>query len=490
MSDALYLIGSFHSAHLSEDARVKLDQARISFVRGNLRGALEFLDEALGGMDPDLSVQRDIVAFRVLTGSMVGENIEEWTPPGTEDRRYPDPLEVVSLCVRSQQKWHQGDLTEGLWLNQSAMHKSHGVIAMWKLYTELLLAKKLIDLHVSQQAVRIIQDMRGTIDGGGLLAFNSLPDALLATLDLQEGRFGDAIDRAAVAVALSDQQRSAVSVKLALSVAGMAHLLRGEPELAARELSEFHRRTDYYAYPDSVARAAFIEIALAAAEDGPGRAVELMHTHWPLLATASGCLVEDPARAAWMVATARAAGDEVLADRALRAVEYLARNNPGVPILESAAEYARSAAPGRRPDVVTALDFGGTGAPARPGGAGERGPFAPPEPAGHRPGGPLATPTGETGPRRAPSPSRSADDTTEDPHERLASLTQRELEIARHVARGLTNQQIARELRLSPHTVNYHLRNIFRKLAITSRVKLSTILSGLEPHDDSRAPDA
>ncbi|MCE0444982.1 helix-turn-helix transcriptional regulator [Streptomyces tricolor] len=56
------------------------------------------------------------------------------------------------------------------------------------------------------------------------------------------------------------------------------------------------------------------------------------------------------------------------------------------------------------------------------------------------------------------------------------------------MARGLTNQQVARELELSPHTVNYHLRNVFRKLAITTRVRLTTILSHLDSHDDPREP--
>ncbi|WP_367140564.1 MULTISPECIES: response regulator transcription factor, partial [Streptomyces] len=123
------------------------------------------------------------------------------------------------------------------------------------------------------------------------------------------------------------------------------------------------------------------------------------------------------------------------------------------------------------------------------GGPGRR-PPAPPAPAGHGPGGPLVSPAGETSRRTAQPPSRDVDDAAEGRTGRLALLTQRELEIARHVARGLTNQQIARELELSPHTVNYHLRNIFRKLAITTRVKLSTILSGLTPHDDFRATEA
>ncbi|URN13519.1 helix-turn-helix transcriptional regulator [Streptomyces radiopugnans] len=48
---------------------------------------------------------------------------------------------------------------------------------------------------------------------------------------------------------------------------------------------------------------------------------------------------------------------------------------------------------------------------------------------------------------------------------------------------GLTNRQIARELELSPHTVNYHLRNVFRKLSITTRVKLGVIFLGIEPRE-------
>lgn len=54
-----------------------------------------------------------------------------------------------------------------------------------------------------------------------------------------------------------------------------------------------------------------------------------------------------------------------------------------------------------------------------------------------------------------------------------ASLTEQERRIAGLVGSGLTNQQVARRLYLSPHTVNYHLRTIFRKLGIVSRVELA-----------------
>lgn len=60
----------------------------------------------------------------------------------------------------------------------------------------------------------------------------------------------------------------------------------------------------------------------------------------------------------------------------------------------------------------------------------------------------------------------------------LSSLTPAECVIARLVARGLTNQQIASQLSRSPHTVDSHLRNIFQKLGVNSRVALTRIVLG------------
>ncbi len=55
----------------------------------------------------------------------------------------------------------------------------------------------------------------------------------------------------------------------------------------------------------------------------------------------------------------------------------------------------------------------------------------------------------------------------------LAALTEREQEIARLVVDRRTNPEIAAELFLSPKTVETHLRNIFRKVSVTSRVELA-----------------
>ncbi|WLW52465.1 helix-turn-helix transcriptional regulator [Streptomyces sp. YU58] len=57
-----------------------------------------------------------------------------------------------------------------------------------------------------------------------------------------------------------------------------------------------------------------------------------------------------------------------------------------------------------------------------------------------------------------------------------AALTSAELRVARLVAEGLTNRAAAERLFLSPHTVDTHLRHVFAKLAVSSRVELTRLV--------------
>ncbi len=52
-------------------------------------------------------------------------------------------------------------------------------------------------------------------------------------------------------------------------------------------------------------------------------------------------------------------------------------------------------------------------------------------------------------------------------------LTAQELQIARFVSEGLSNREVAAQLFLSPRTIDFHLRNVFRKLGIRSRTQLA-----------------
>jgi DNA-binding CsgD family transcriptional regulator len=77
--------------------------------------------------------------------------------------------------------------------------------------------------------------------------------------------------------------------------------------------------------------------------------------------------------------------------------------------------------------------------------------------------------SGETARRRNPST--------------IAELTPQELQIARLVAEGLSNKEVAAQLFLSPRTIDAHLRSVFSKLDISSRTQLAKI-----PLDDDAVP--
>jgi DNA-binding NarL/FixJ family response regulator len=51
------------------------------------------------------------------------------------------------------------------------------------------------------------------------------------------------------------------------------------------------------------------------------------------------------------------------------------------------------------------------------------------------------------------------------------ALSERETAVLEAVARGLSNKEIGRELWISEQTVKFHLRNLYRKLGVTSRTE-------------------
>jgi DNA-binding CsgD family transcriptional regulator len=69
--------------------------------------------------------------------------------------------------------------------------------------------------------------------------------------------------------------------------------------------------------------------------------------------------------------------------------------------------------------------------------------------------------TGETARKRDPSA--------------VSQLTPQERQVARFVAQGLSNKEVAAQLYLSPRTIDAHLRNAFAKLGVTSRTQLARL---------------
>lgn len=98
--------------------------------------------------------------------------------------------------------------------------------------------------------------------------------------------------------------------------------------------------------------------------------------------------------------------------------------------------------------------------------------------------GPGRLRTGRSGAGRGPAPVPSAELGVRTSHSIRVqrpvsgwdSLTDCERRVAAAVAEGLTNRQAAERLFVSRHTVDFHLRQIFLKLDIRSRVELTRLV--------------
>ena len=69
-----------------------------------------------------------------------------------------------------------------------------------------------------------------------------------------------------------------------------------------------------------------------------------------------------------------------------------------------------------------------------------------------------------------------------------ADLTERELEVLRGLTRNMTNEEIAEEMRISPHTVKRHVENLLMKTGYKNRIDLAVNAKalGVVVHEDDR----
>ena len=68
-----------------------------------------------------------------------------------------------------------------------------------------------------------------------------------------------------------------------------------------------------------------------------------------------------------------------------------------------------------------------------------------------------------------------------EPPQELAELTDRELDVLRLIARGLSNAEIAQELFITVKTVEFHRGRIHQKLGVQSMAELFRLCFAREP---------
>ena len=203
----------------------------------------------------------------------------------------------------------------------------------------------------------------------------------------------------------------------------------------------------------------------------------------------------DPAAPAFLVRTALAAGDTTAAAAIVHTAEDLAERNPDFPTLSGAAMQAagivrsdadlleQAAARHRRPWArASALEDAGAVLASRDIGAARD--------ALNQAVSLYKSAGADHDASRADSVAQALRTHRRRRAERpicgWISLTDSERNVARLVAEGLRNEDVAARLYVSRHTVDFHLRSVYRKLDVHSRVQLTRLVSlspfSLEPH--------
>ncbi|TYK44100.1 LuxR C-terminal-related transcriptional regulator [Actinomadura decatromicini] len=406
-----------------------------------------------------------------------------------------------ALTVLALNGWDEGELNGALDLARTGVRQASND-GDCRLHPGLVLAALLVDVRLLDEARRTMALGTGGADGIGRDGWAAGPAIVRSRIELAEGRPGEAIREARAALEAADAVGAHLLGASARSALSVAALRSGDLETAEHALGR-ENAGGPAPPPFDLARSELIRAQVTEARDGPRAAMAGVSRLLDGLAEHNRALICDPTAAAWLVRTAVAAGETGPAETAVAAAVRLADMNPGLPSLAAAAAHARGLLHGD-PDLLrhAAADHADRWACA-----------SAYEDLGMLLGG-LDGPRGQTiqwfdealsryvsagserdaarirGRLRRMGERRRHWTQRDRPATGWASLTGTEQRISGLVAQGLTNQRVADQLFVSAHTVAFHLRQIFRKLDVRSRVELARqVLEHSEDRPDGRSKE-
>ncbi|RFS84219.1 LuxR family transcriptional regulator [Actinomadura spongiicola] len=453
---------------------------------GRATAGIRVAERILASPSVPAAARRDAEASVILGYLVLGREEAENHAQRILRERGPgegDVAVLMALTALSSARWNTGELALGLSLGRAAVRHGTGADAVWRMHLQLALAAKLTDLREFDMAGSLIDDAEAGLREASEPVWTAAPAAVRSRLFLQAGRMRDAHRQAELAIAATGRDAVPVLRPLAYSVLGTIALYRGDLPAAAEHLKRVRDEPGSdraVLYP---ARYAWTALRLTATRDGARAAFTLLSEEYGGLATRRSLYIEDPGAAAFLVRLALDVDDADLRRDVLRTVDGLAEDNPGISVISLAALQANASANGdsaalerivtQSPDPfsvalataelakhdATESPDEKPGPPIYPGMPFARSANGDP----HHNSAPVGHENG------AASPFHGGADDCDCP------LTDMERKIMYLVSVGLTNRQIAKRVHLSAHTVNYHLRKIYRKIGINTRAELARV---------------
>jgi DNA-binding NarL/FixJ family response regulator len=405
-----------------------------------------------------------VAGTATLTELIATFRLDRATAVATARRLLKDPsdgIEVIAAsAVIAEAAWEDGRLEEGVRFARLAADRAAQVPSpFWRSYLKLQLAAKLVDIGQPTEAGVIADEVATSGDRDGHPGNEAAFDLISAKTLIQLGNPW-AVQDVAYGQTLRSARRMGerLFTPVLLAHLGIASAYAEDFDSAREYLTEctaLQQRCDAAAQQVPIS---WLRLLITAAESGPGAAVATVRE----LESANRLLpmfAQLPGSAAWCARQARLTGATELLDQVISACAEVQQVNPGLPQLQLAEQHASSL----RSDDVAGLAAAATGQEhgwAKACAAADLAAIV------QHAGPPLRTDTEGALPVNEPGHPGASD--------RLGQqLSAREQQVAQLVVQGLTNRQIASRTQCSPHTVNFHIRNIFRKLGIHSRIEIA-----------------
>ncbi|MFE0632224.1 AAA family ATPase [Streptomyces sp. NPDC058864] len=500
--EALELVDATISDGLApaQEAALRLVGGEIHQAAGDDAAAMTHLGRALEL--PDLPEDLRVRLLKAKATAHIHRReiaAAEQTDTGLVEAAYrsADPAVVVSAMVfRSQTAFYRGRLTHALELAEHADGRAATTADGLRLrpprIPALWLAIVLLSTDRLEETARVLREGQRAAESLGLGW--SLPHwhACRAVALLEGGALDDAAVEAEACLTVAAELETARAVPLARAVLALVDTARGDVTQAVA-----HLRAAAAATPGGTPYGAWTALAHARVLTAQGRgaaAAEALGTfhagdrkawllslppgHWPALAR-----------------TALRGGDRATAEAVAEVVRAVAEDNGGQDVVLAVRDHIdgllhddpaalRAAVAGRRlggrlPALAAAHeDLGAVLAATRDRTGGTDEAVAALEEAAR-----LTAASGavhdhervrrllrDLGVRASGAPRRAAATSG------WESLTESELKVVPLVAEGLTNRAIADRLYVSVHTVNTHLKHVFTKLGINTRVELTRLV--------------
>ncbi|MFB7292244.1 LuxR C-terminal-related transcriptional regulator [Actinacidiphila glaucinigra] len=402
----------------------------------------------------------------------------------------------IAAVTLSGLEWTEGRTAQAIhWGRRAVEHPQTPNAAADRTHPRLALAAKLVALGDLQEATALLrQALPAQPPEENDNAFRIAATLIQATAHLRTGHTDAA--RQLGRSAFSTASAAALPVLAAWASATLCRtdLLTGDLDAAAEHLARCRDHAAALAtVPYPTPHCHWLGLLLHVARNDLPKTMTLLASSPGPLPSLRPLLLTEPGAAAWFVRLSRRVADPKLADTALKTVERLAADNPDAPSVQLSALHARSLYE-CDPDGISRVAAEHQDAWARACAAKDLTSLLNERQVTPRPPQIPSPPRHRTWPTRdhvgwmafvdaVPHHRQPAPEPTTD------TLSDIERTIAALVASGLTNRQVAQRVHLSPHTVNYYLRRIYRKLGIRSRIELARRLpdtglgagSGSEP---------